>query len=285
MAITRVLFLVLIGACAISGRALALPCGDFSCDGYNGVVTAHQGSSLIHPVVPLDLTIGKTYTTPQQIASAWVGSAFTAPNQTQVFLRANPADRLNTPTDYATLGNPLGTPPPVIPVTGQTTPLTLDPVAAILRPPAPVQYSYGLIGTLDAGGAVSGGGTLSFLYALPQDVIGFDVYGVDTYSDTKNPNSYLYIAFFADDGALIDNLTLNLQQFTGVAQAYSLWFDTAGAAKTIKGITLSTTDRSGVSYADFEYEVQVPAPPVIAMMALPLLLLVGRQRRFRFGSA
>lgn len=281
MATLRILLIPLLLAGTIPGRALAIPCGDLQCDSYNGRIAAHEGTSPVFPVVPLpsNITPGSLYYTPQRIIGAMVGSAFAPPNQTQLFIRNSPSDRNNTPTDYATLGDPLG--PSPVAVGDQNSPLTLDPSANFGRPPAtPAPYQYGLVGIMpgltpfDQGGT----GTLSLLYDAPQYLLGFDVYGVNPYGPLGNPNSFLYVAFFADDGTLIDNITLNLINMGTDNRSYPLYFEMNNGRNSIKGITISSTDRSGVSLMDFVYD-PIPEPPLLALLALPLALLLRRQRR------
>ncbi|WP_295429995.1 hypothetical protein [uncultured Thiodictyon sp.] len=289
MATIRALLLSLFGVCVLPGVGLAIPCGDLSCDSYNGAVVAHVGTSLVHPVVPMPLPANTNFYTPQRIEGAMVGSAFAPPNQTMVFIRSDPANPDVTPTDYAALGNPLGEPiptGPVIPVGDQNDPFTLDSTANFRRPAShPPEYQYAITGRLPtATTSTQAVGTLSFLYDVPQYLIGFDVYGVDVFNPTINPNSFFYLSFFAEDGTLIDNLTLDLtRQTLADPGAYPVWFQTTAGTKTIKGITLSSTDRSGLSYADFQYQ-EVSEPAVIALLATPLLILLPRQRRFRLRS-
>lgn len=274
----RILSALFILACASDG-VLAYPCGALSCVSQTDAIRGYNTTS---GHAPASMPLGAAdFSTPQRIEAATIGTQFARYPATIVYRN----DWWTAPSNYQTL-----VPPPAL---GQTGSLDLDPVAdfAVFKPPA--LFDYLLVGYIGPAAQPpvhpfrANTGALSILYDLAQNEIGIDILGIDQWDVIDNPSSMFYVTFFGEDGAVLDNVSLDVGRgatgdcdfndlFGTPPCARHLMFQTANGAATIKGITISTSDTSGLNYTNLAYR-QVAEPPVASVLLLPLMMLVWKR--------
>ncbi|WP_295579633.1 hypothetical protein [uncultured Lamprocystis sp.] len=237
-----------------------------------GMVIAHDGILNANKKADFSNLGAGAFDAIQRIEGAMVGTAFDA---SQVIVVERAGGPLSAPSNYATLGTPL---------TSQGDPLQLSQAGSFqvldVRIPFP-QYEYLIGGRLTSGTppqtAITG--TLSLLFDYFQSTLDLVVFGIDVASPTNNPNSRLFVDFFEADGSVLDRLTISLDRATPQDPNFQdFWFETLGGDARIKGITLSSSDTSGVVFGNISFFV--PSPSAIALLTPGILFLAFKRRRF-----
>jgi len=118
--------------------------------------------------------------------------------------------------------------------------------------------------TLDVSSAAA-----SLMYSFDQHAVALGLTGIDIYDPITNPDSNMFVDFYARDGALIDRLTVMFNRKTiSERDTMSLVFRTVPGADLIAGITLTNSDTRGLGYGTFTYDT--PEPPGVTLI-LPFL--------------
>lgn len=110
---------------------------------------------------------------------------------------------------------------------------------------------------------------VSLMYSFDQHAVAFGLTGIDIYNSITNPDSNMFVDFYARDGSLIDRLTMMFNRKTILDPGtMSLLFRAVPGADLIAGITLTTSDTRGLAYGIFTYDT--PEPPGLTLI-LPVL--------------
>jgi len=128
-------------------------------------------------------------------------------------------------------------------------------------------------------------GALSMLFQRDQYVLQFGLNGIDVYDPRldpvtgwpTNPTSNMYLDFYDRNGALVDQVIVNLGRTTiSDPDRLLLAFQTTPSAPLFAGVTMTTDDKFGLRYGAISYGT--PVPPSLPLILTGMVWLLRPRR-------